>query len=512
MGVDDDARRRLEYAVALILAETETAVEVYRRTLAAIGHELGWAVGAVWEVQGDVLRCALTWHRADGAPAFERVSGDVVLSRDVGLPGRVWSTGEPAWISDVTADANFPRASAARNEGLHAALCFPLRSASGVVGVMELFTHEPVEPDARLLASLEVIGSQVGQVVERRRAEQEAHALAVRLQAMLAAALDAVVTIDHEGLVRGWNDAAEQIFGYAEKEVVGRELAELIVPPSLREAHRRGLARYLATEQPMLLDRRVEITGVDAGGREFPIELTITRVSLPGRPLFTGFLRDISDRKAAEGALRASRARLVDVADAERRRIQRNLHDGAQQRLTSTLITLGRLRQWVGVGQTANELLNSATDELTAALHELRELANGMHPPVLSERGLAEALRALALRAPVRVDLLELPDRRLPEGIEAAAYYVVSEALANVQKHAGAKRVSVRAALRGNVLSVEIADDGGGGAQVHAGTGLLGLIDRVEAIGGRIELESPHGGGTRLAAAIPVGHPPEEKT
>ena len=294
--------------------------------------------------------------------------------------------------------------------------------------------------------------------------------------------------------------------------MVGRELAELIVPPSLREAHRRGLARYLATEQPVLLDRRVEITGVDAGGREFPIELTITRVSLPGRPLFTGFLRDISDRKAAEGALRASRARLVDVADAERRRIQRNLHDGAQQRLTSTLITLGRLRQWVGVGQTANELLNSATDELTAALHELRELANGMHPPVLAERGLAEALRALALRAPVHVDLLELPDRRLPEGIEAAAYYVVSEALANVQKHAGAKRVSVRAALRGNVLSVEITDDGGGGAQVAAGTGLLGLIDRVEAIGGRIELESPHGGGTRLAAAIPVGHPPEEKT
>ena len=122
-------------------------------------------------------------------------------------------------------------------------------------------------------------------------------------------------------------------------------MAELIVPPSLRAAHRQGLARFLETEQAVVLDRRLELTGMHKNGTEFPVELTITRIALPGPPTFTGYLRDITDRKQAEAELRASRARLVEVADAERRRIQRNLHDGAQQRLTAVLLSLGRLRE-----------------------------------------------------------------------------------------------------------------------------------------------------------------------
>jgi len=504
MSVDPDARRRLEHAVALILAETETHVEVYRCTLAAIGAELGWAVGAAWEVHGDVLQCAVTWHDGGRSPSFERLTAELELRPGSGLPGRVWASGQPEWVIDMPTDLSFPRAVAAGVEGLHAALGFPLRSAKGVVGVMELLTREQLQPDEGLLASLEVIGSQVGQVVERRRAEEETNRLASRLQAMLDAALDAVVTIDHDGLIRGWNRAAEQIFGYAEQDVLGHEMAELIVPPSLRDSHRRGLARYLASELPVVLDRRMEITGLDADGREFPVELTITRVPLPGRPLFTGYLRDITERKAAEQALRASRARLVEVADAERERIQRNLHDGAQQRLTSTLITLGRLRNWVGVGGTPTSLLESAVDELTAALHELRELANGMHPPVLAERGLAGALRALALRAPIVVEIQEVPEQRLPDAVEAAAYYVVSEALANAQKHAHAQEVRVRAAIAGARLTIEVRDDGIGGADLDAGTGLTGLVDRIEAIGGRLAVESQRDVGTVVRAVLPI--------
>ena len=486
--------------MALILAESESPVETDRATLAAIGAELGGAVGAVWEVEGDRLRCALTWHAGGGAPGFEQLSEELTLERGVGLPGRVLASGSPAWIVDAPVDSNFPRAAAAAADGLRAALCFPLRSAGGVVGVMELFAREPLEPDAGLLASLEAIGSHVGQVVERRRAERASIELGLQLQAMLDAALDAVVTIDDAGLVRGWNRAAEEIFGFRAEEALGRELAELIVPPSLRQAHRNGFARYLATGRPVVLDRRIEITGRHADGREFPVELAITRVPLAGRPLFTGYLRDITDRKAAEQALRDSRARLVEVADAERRRIQRNLHDGAQQRLTSTLISLGRLRASDG----RNELLDSTLEELTAALHDLRELANGMHPPVLAERGLGEALRALALRAPVPVTVAETPAERLPEGVEAAAYYVVSEAIANVNKHAEAGRVEVRAAVRDGVLEVEVADDGVGGASTEGGTGLLGLVDRVEAAGGRLEVESAPGEGTIVRARLPV--------
>jgi hypothetical protein len=177
-------------------------------------------------------------------------------------------------------------------------------------------------------------------------------------------------------------------------------------------------------------------------GTEFPVELTITRIGLPGPPTFTGYLRDITQRKRAEVELRASRARLVEIADAERRRIQRNLHDGAQQRLSAVLLSLGLLRESL---EQRSALLDVAIDELAVGLQEIRELASGLHPSVLADRGLVAALEALALRAPVPVELEAVPDRRLGEQVEAAAYYVVAEALANVHKHAAARRVVVRA-------------------------------------------------------------------
>jgi PAS domain S-box-containing protein len=347
---------------------------------------------------------------------------------------------------------------------------------------------------------MRVLGSQVGQFVARRQAEDEVRASESRLRAMLEAALDAVVSMNHDGCVIGWNRAAEVIFGYSADEAVGREMADLIVPPALRPRHRKGLARFLETETPIVLDQRLELTGMHKDGREFPVELTITRIRLPGPPTFTGYLRDISESKQAEQELRASRARLVEVADAERRRIQRNLHDGAQQRLTAVLLILARLR---GSPQTTEELVDLSIHELSASLQEIRELASGLHPALLSERGLVPALQALALRTPFAVELAAAPDRRLPEQVEAAAYYVVAEALANVQKHAGAHSVTVRATVDEGDLVVDVLDDGTGGADPQ-GSGLRGLADRVEALGGSLVLESPPGGGTRLFARIPL--------
>jgi signal transduction histidine kinase len=216
--------------------------------------------------------------------------------------------------------------------------------------------------------------------------------------------------------------------------------------------------------------------------------------------MFTGYLRDITERVRAEQALRESRVRLLEVADEERKRIQRNLHDGAQQRITAVLLNLGRLRE---KPEERQELLSTAIDELAAGLEEIRALASGLHPAVLSERGLVAALRALALAAPLEVELATVPDKRLPEPVEAAAYYVVAEALANVHKHAGATRVVVHAAQEDHRLVVEVADNGVGGAD-DEGSGLRGLADRVEALGGRLSLDSPPGGGTRLLAEIPV--------
>jgi PAS domain S-box-containing protein len=504
-GPVTDARDlgRVEHAVARIVAETERPVEVYDAALKAIGEALAWRLGAVWEVDpGDgALRCARTWHAGEGASEFEAMSAALSLAPGVGLPGRVLVSGQPTWLVDAPEDANFPRAQAARRAGLHAAFAFPLHSPRGVVGVMEFFADELREPDDRLLATMATLGSQIGQFVAGRRAAEELRARESRLRAMLEAALDAVVTMDAGGRVVGWNHAAEAIFGYTASEATDREMAELIIPPQLRDAHRRGLARFLQTEQGVVLDRRLELTGMRRDGSQFPVELTITRIALPGPPTFTGYLRDITARVTADRELRASRARLVEVADAERKRIQRNLHDGAQQRITSVLLCLGRLR---AQSDEPVELLDFAIDELAAGLDEIRALANGLHPALLSERGLAAAVEALAMRVPMPVELEALPEVRLPEPVEAAAYFVVAEALANVQKHAGARRVVVSVTADENGVDVRVADDGAGGADA-AGPGLRGLADRVEALAGRLTVDSPRRGGTVLRAVIPRG-------
>jgi signal transduction histidine kinase len=199
--------------------------------------------------------------------------------------------------------------------------------------------------------------------------------------------------------------------------------------------------------------------------------------------------------------LRASRARFVATADNERRRLERNLHDGAQQRLVALSLSL-RLAQTRPPAE-ATQLLEQASAELAVALEELRELARGIHPAVLTERGLQSALESLAARAPIRVELVELPEDRLQAGVEAAAYYFVAEALTNVAKYADASEAIVRVTQEDGNLLVEVADDGIGGADPSQGSGLRGLADRIEALEGHLELESPPGRGTRIRAQIP---------
>jgi signal transduction histidine kinase len=203
----------------------------------------------------------------------------------------------------------------------------------------------------------------------------------------------------------------------------------------------------------------------------------------------------------ARAELDASRARIVQAGDDARRRLERNLHDGAQQRLVSLALML-RLaaRRHPDDGD-----LVKAGDELAAALQELRELARGIHPAVLSERGLEPAVRALADRAPLPVELDVSVHDRLPVPVEAAAYYVVAEALTNVAKYAGATGVTVGVARENGHARIEVSDDGVGGANADGGSGLRGLADRVEALGGELVVDSPAGAGTTLRATIPCG-------
>jgi signal transduction histidine kinase len=220
-----------------------------------------------------------------------------------------------------------------------------------------------------------------------------------------------------------------------------------------------------------------------------------------------GLLRSHVSRLDAElrerlEELRASRARLVEAGDAARRRLERDLHDGAQARLVALGLLIGRARVRAAADPDLEALLAQAVDELHTSLDELRELARGIHPAVLSDRGLQPALRSLVSRAPVPV-AVDAPIGRLPEAVESAAYFVASEGLANVAKYAHATCARVTVRHTGDRLRVEVADDGIGGADAGRGSGLRGLADRLAALDGTIAVDSPTGRGTRLRAEIP---------
>ena len=200
--------------------------------------------------------------------------------------------------------------------------------------------------------------------------------------------------------------------------------------------------------------------------------------------------------------LRASRERIVSAGDAERRRLERNLHDGAQQRLVAIALQLRLLQGRIHDDPSAEQLVTTASDELALSMAELRELARGLHPAVL-EHGLATALEGLAARSTVATTVSYEPPGRLPEAVELAAYFVASEALANVGKYAQATSVTMRVWRAGTLAGIEVADDGIGGADDTAGSGLRGLADRVEALDGRLRVVSPPGAGTTVTAELP---------
>ncbi|HEY7074767.1 MAG TPA: PAS domain-containing protein [Solirubrobacteraceae bacterium] len=300
-------------------------------------------------------------------------------------------------------------------------------------------------------------------------------------------------------------------------------------------------ANFLASNKRTILsivhpdDRERVLAAVSESresGRPFAVEYRIVRadgelrwvldrgqlVEAGDRLWLDGALFDITDRRQAEEALRrreveaarteelrASRSRIVEAADAARRKIERDLHDGAQQRLVAMGLDVRVARARVErEPELAAPLLDRLAEDLQAASAELRELARGIHPAVLTERGLAPAIVALASRAPVPVEIVDVPEGRLPAAAETTAYFTVSEALTNVAKYAHASHATIRLASEDDSLVVEVRDDGVGGAQASAGSGLSGLADRVGACDGSLSVTSPPGGGTVVRAVLPL--------
>jgi signal transduction histidine kinase len=220
---------------------------------------------------------------------------------------------------------------------------------------------------------------------------------------------------------------------------------------------------------------------------------------------FTNLVALALESAEAHDQLTASRARLVEASVAERRRLERNLHDGAQQRLVTLAVHLRIAQECLREDPAAAEaMLAGVGEDLKLALEELQELARGLHPAILSDRGLEPALQSLASRAPFSVEIVGVPRRRLDEGVEAAVYYVVAESLTNAAKHADATEARVEISATDDEVTVEVSDAGRGGASMARGSGLRGLADRVEALGGHLDLRSLPGRGTVVRATLPL--------
>lgn len=299
-----DAERRLAavHAASRALMEVDSLDEAGHRVLEGICTNLEWKIGALWvlDVEDRSLRCAAIWHGVNGGmEEFIEETLRGLMKEGIGLPGRVWQSGRPLWVSDVLMDDKFTRAAAARAADLHGAFAVPIRSSHDFLGVMEFFNDEIEQPDEELLRLMDSVGGQVGQRIIRLRTEHAVRESEARKAAILEAAMDCIITMDHEGRIIEFNPAAEKTFGWSRDDIIGMKLEETIVPPSKRGENSPGIQKFIETGEPQLIGRRVEMAAIRSDGAELLVELTVTPVETDDteHPIFTGYIRDITEQK-----------------------------------------------------------------------------------------------------------------------------------------------------------------------------------------------------------------------
>jgi PAS domain S-box-containing protein len=306
----------LQIATSQALAESDDIASATPKILQAICELTRWEVGAIWAVDQSTgeLKPVKIWHvPAVTVREFEAAYKRIRFAPRMGLVGRVWASGEAAWISDISQDSNFLRAREAINEGMHAGVCFPIKAGPNVLGAVECFSREVREADDECLQTLANIGPQIGQFIERRRAEDALRLSELRFSGVINSAMDAIVVVNQRQRIVLFNPGAEAMFGWTSSEAVGKSLDQLI-PPQFREAHCAHIENFAKTG---VTNRRMGALGalsaLRTNGEEFPIEASISQLELGGEKLFTVILRDITKRKRAEHAL-AEQAHLLDLS------------------------------------------------------------------------------------------------------------------------------------------------------------------------------------------------------
>ncbi|HEX2088255.1 MAG TPA: SpoIIE family protein phosphatase [Solirubrobacteraceae bacterium] len=303
--------------VVRVLTAARSPEEAARGVLREVAEPFGWCSGVLWllDPRTGLLRCEGDWASDDGLAELRRVMRRLTFAPGVGVPGEVFAEVTPRWMTDLDRarlagdDAELPRGPAMLAAGVRSVIAVPVVSGEGPLGVMEFFTTTP-EPEARERTdAIAVVGQQLAEYLTRVRIEERLRLTEASSASIVNAALDCIITMDHRGRVVDLNPAAESVFGYRRDDVIGERLADLIIPPDLRDAHQRSLRAYVETGEASILNRRLELEGMRADGSRFPVELTVTRLGVSEPPVFAGFIRDITERREAD----EQRTRLLET-------------------------------------------------------------------------------------------------------------------------------------------------------------------------------------------------------
>jgi len=506
----------LDYDVTRVLAEAATPAEAAPKILAAICEATRWEIGALWYVDEaeHVLRCAEVWQQPEKVAAeFESLTRDSVFQLGQGLPGRVWQDGEPIWINYLEKDKNFPRLKVAAQDGLRSAFAFPILLGSEVIGVGEFFSHEVRQRDDKMLEMLAAIGSDIGQLIERKQNEEALRESEDRFRTLAETASDAIITIDESGHIVFVNPAVEKVFGYKPADLVGEDMT-MLMPEYLRHLHRAGFMRYQQTGTKHISWEAVELPGLHRSGREIPLELSFGEFVRNERRYFTGIARDISERKQAAEALRKSRDERLRELERVRQRIATDLHDDIGSSLTQISIMSEVATQQLPdaqspasrplamIANSARELVDSMSDIVWAinpAKDHLSDLTGRMRrfaADMFTSRNID-----FSFRGP---DASE--DRQLGANVRREVFLIFKESVNNIAKHAESARVGIEIRFEPDKLVLELEDDGKGfdPALLSDGHGLMSMRDRARGLSGELTIESQGGRGTKTILVVPL--------
>jgi PAS domain S-box-containing protein len=318
------AERRLAAQLALsnILSTDLPIAAAARHVMQIICETLSWDIGALWRADGETLQQVDTWaDPALAADAVQAVTSISSMQRGSGLPGRVFATGQPVWITDVRRDPNFPRAEILSRQGIQSAFAFPITNDGKTVGVMEFFTREARDPEQTLLPIMALIGAQVGDYFQRRRTAEALRASEGRYRVITETAQDAIFTIDKNSRILFANRKVKEMFGYEPSEIIGKPLVT-IVPERLREAHQAGIERYLRTRKRHIPWNGIELPALHKDGHEFPVELAFGEFEDESGTIFSGFARDVTERTRAREELESLLAETQAARDQLQRRTE----------------------------------------------------------------------------------------------------------------------------------------------------------------------------------------------